>query len=176
MVSPSPLTIVRYPDPVLGRPAAVIEDIDDEVRDLATRMIDLMYEADGVGLAAPQVGVSQRLFVADPRLSEQAEPTVFINPEITTDGPRTPAEEGCLSIPEIRLMVDRPVRARIRAQDLEGDWFELESDDFPARVWQHEFDHLEGRLIIDRMTPKDRLVHRRALKALRQDHELGGGS
>ena len=68
------------------------------------------------------------------------------------------------------------MRARIRAQDLEGDWFELESDDFPARVWQHEFDHLEGRLIIDRMTPKDRLVHRRALKALRQDHELGGGS
>lgn len=171
-MTPSPLTIVRYPDPVLGRRASPISVIDEEVRALAGRMIELMYGADGVGLAAPQVGVSKRLFVADPRLSESPDPVVFINPEISVEGEQDIAEEGCLSIPEIRLMVTRPVRARIRAQDLDGDWFELEADEFPARVWQHEFDHLEGRLIIDRMTPRERLVHRRALKALRETYDL----
>ena len=172
MVNPSPLTIVRYPDPVLSQRAAPIEDIDQEVRDLASNMVQLMYEADGVGLAAPQVGVSKRLFVADPRQSESLEPLIFINPEITAEGERDVAEEGCLSIPEIRLMVPRPIRAKIRAQDLDGEWFEMETDEFPARVWQHEFDHLEGRLIVDRMTPRERLVHRKALKAMREAYEL----
>ncbi len=162
---------MRYPDPILSRRAVPVGEIDDEVRDLAARMVELMYDADGVGLAAPQVGVSKRLFVADPRLSETPAPQVFINPEIVAEGDADVAEEGCLSIPEIRLMVRRPTSVRIRARGLDGEWFELEDDDFPGRVWQHEFDHLEGRLIIDRMTPRDRLVHRRALKALREAYD-----
>ena len=76
-------------------------------------------------------------------------------------------EEGCLSIPEVRVQVRRPESARVRAQDLDGEFFEVEASDFAARVWQHEFDHLEGNLIVDRMSPKDRLVNRKILKELK---------
>ena len=101
-------------------------------------------------------------------------PVVFINPELELGGTLEPFEEGCLSIPEVRVMVRRPNVVKIRAFDLDGHAFELEDDDFPARVWQHEFDHLEGVLITDRMSPRDRLAHRKRLKGMREDFEDAG--
>ena len=175
VVSEESLHIVRYPHPVLARRAEPVVDVDDEIRRLAARMIESMYAAEGVGLAAPQVGRGIRLFVADARESDSPEPIVFINPTMEVSGDLVPFEEGCLSIPEVRVTVRRPQVARITATDLDGESFTLENDDFPARVWQHEFDHLEGVLIVDRMTPRDRLVHRRTLKEMRADFEAAGG-
>ena len=170
-----PLHIVRYPHPVLARKAGLIGEIDDRVRVLAARMIESMYQAEGVGLAAPQVGESIRMFVADPREADTPEPTVFIDPVLETSGDLLPFEEGCLSIPDVRVMVRRPQSVRITATNLDGERFTLENDDFPARVWQHEFDHLDGVLIVDRMSPKDRLVHRRTLKEMRAAFETSNG-
>lgn len=174
-VTDTPLEIHRYPHPVLGRRAEPVDSIDDTLRDLVSAMIETMYAADGVGLAAPQIGVSRRLFVADPRSTEDLRPQVFINPELRLEGELVPFEEGCLSIPDVRVTVRRPTQATIVATDLEGERFELTDDDFAARVWQHEFDHLEGVLIVDRMSPRDRLAHRRTLKEMRAAFESDGG-
>ena len=163
------LPIRIWPDPVLLAKARVVDTFDEALAGLVEAMIETMYSADGVGLAAPQVGHSIRLFVADPQTTEEPNPQVFINPEITISGDIESAEEGCLSIPDIRVQVRRPMVAVIRAQDVSGEWFELESDDFPARVWQHEFDHLDGKMILDRMSPMDRLATRKAVKAMRLD-------
>ena len=173
-VSQETLQIVRYPHPLLARRAEPVADIDEGIRQLAARMIESMYAAEGVGLAAPQVGRGIRLFVADPRESDSPDPTVFVNPVLEISGDLVPFEEGCLSIPDVRVTVRRPQSARITATDLDGASFTLESDDFPARVWQHEFDHLEGVLIVDRMSPRDRLAHRRTLKEMRAEFEAGG--
>jgi peptide deformylase len=171
---PLPTRIIRYPDPVLARPASPVTAFDDELHAFLERMIELMRESEGVGLAAPQVGVSRRIFVAEPEPGPESVPVVFINPELELGGGLEPFEEGCLSIPEVRVMVRRPSVVRIRALDLDGAPFELEDDAFPARVWQHEFDHLEGVLITDRMSPRDRLTHRKRLKAMREDFEDAG--
>lgn len=134
-------------------------------------MIEVMYEAEGVGLAAPQVGASIRLFVADPREGDALDPVVFINPTLELEGDWISEEEGCLSIPDVRVHVRRPTVSTIRAFDLDGNPFELQSDTLAARVWQHETDHLDGVLIIDRMSPLDRLATRKALKELRSAAE-----
>jgi len=170
--SPSALRIHIWPDPVLLEKARKVETFDQDLAELARQMIEVMYAADGVGLAAPQIGRSIRMFVADPRQSEEPDPRVFINPVLEYDGGIEAEEEGCLSIPGIRVQVRRPVTARIRAQDIDGNPLELESDGFAARVWQHECDHLDGVLIIDRMSPLDRLSTRRSLKELRLAAEL----
>lgn len=168
--SPSELRIVSHPDPVLRQRAAVIDLTDSEatsqLRKIADRMVALMHEASGVGLAAPQVGLPIRMFVAN-WTQDPGDDHVFVNPELFDPAPNTEsAEEGCLSLPEIRVEVTRPTAVGIRAIDLNGDAFEQVSDGFAARVWQHEFDHLEGRLITDRMSLMDRVANRRALKAL----------
>ena len=163
------LPIRIWPDPVLLAKASVVDTFDKALAGLAEAMIETMYSAEGVGLAAPQVGHSIRMFVADPQTTEEPHPQVFINPELTMSGPIESSEEGCLSIPDIRVQVRRPIVATIRAQDIHGEWFELESDDFPARVWQHEYDHLDGKMILDRMSPMDRLATRKAVKAMRLD-------
>ncbi|MFW5683013.1 MAG: peptide deformylase [Phycisphaeraceae bacterium] len=168
-VDPLRLRIVKYPDPVLRQPADPVGEVSDEVRGVAHRMLALMHEAPGVGLAAPQVGLSWRMFVANPT-GEPGNDRVFINPEIV-DASRDVAamEEGCLSLPEIRGEVQRPRRVTVRAIGLDGEPFELTSEELPARVWQHENDHLDGVLIIDKMTRMDRLANRRPLKALEAD-------
>ncbi len=160
------LTIVRYPDPVLQRRADPVETIDDEVRAVAARMIELMYEAEGIGLAAPQVGLGWRLFVT--RGVEDDEPDrIYVNPVLSEPGSVVePFEEGCLSLPHVTVEVRRPTAIRIEATDLEGEVFALQRDDMLARVWQHEYDHLEGRLIIDNMSPMDRIANRKAIKQL----------
>ena len=168
-----PAKIVLYPDPVLARRAAPVEVFDEQLQALVERMIELMRDAQGAGLAAPQVGVSRRLFVieGDAGPVETPQPMVFVNPEIELGGDLVPFEEGCLSIPDVRVTVRRPQAVRIKAVDVHGEPFELEDDDFLARVWQHEYDHLEGVLITDRMSPRDRLANRRTLKEMRLDFE-----
>jgi peptide deformylase len=161
--------IVLHPDPVLRMKAKPVAAIDDFVRDLVADMRRVARELDGAGIAAPQLGESVRIFLTCAR--EEEPERVFINPVLDATGAVCPHDEGCLSLPDIRGTILRPGAARIRALDLEGNEFTLESDGFPARVWQHEYDHLEGVLIIDRMRPIDKLANRRALR----DLERAGG-
>ena len=170
-----PRSIVHYPDPVLRRKAAPVARVDASVRALVEEMFRVMDEEDGAGLAAPQVGESVRVFVTGS--SERGvERRAYVNPILVEVGGEFESmEEGCLSLPDIRGSVRRPTLVTIRALDLDGKEFTETSSDFRARVWQHEFDHLEGVLIIDKMSPLDRLRVRRALRDLKAAAEDGGG-
>lgn len=158
--------ILLYPAPVLSQVAQRIEAVDATVQALARRMLELMYEADGVGLAAPQVGVPKRVFVTrDP--GDATASVVWVNPELTiVDDTMESGIEGCLSLPGLDVSVRRAVGVHIRGLDLDGNAIEAVSSDHIARVWQHEHDHLDGRLIIDRMSTMDRLRSRRAIRDL----------
>ena len=166
--NPEQLRIVLHPDPVLRKKAKPVDPIDTTVQVVAEKMLQLMHEAPGVGLAAPQVGLSWRMFVANASPDQNpAEDRVFVNPTLSEAGSEVePYEEGCLSLPDIRADIRRPKQITITAQDLDGQTFSLTSDQLPARVWQHEYDHLEGVLILDRMSPIDRMANRRALREL----------
>jgi peptide deformylase len=160
----SKLTI--HPAEILRQKTEKIVDFDEDLQRMVGEMITIMHESDGVGLAAPQAGHSVQVFVCNAR-EDGEEDMVFINPEIMeTAGAQEWAEEGCLSLPNIHGRVRRPTYVRIRAQDLTGATFEVESETFHARIWQHEYDHLQGVLILDRMRPIDRLAARRAIKDL----------
>lgn len=160
------LRIVQYPDPVLRTAGQALPAVTDEVRQVARRMLELMHQAPGVGLAAPQVGLGWRLFVAN-ATKEPGDDRVYINP-VLSDPSREleDVEEGCLSLPQVNAQIRRPVGITIQATDLEGKRFTETSSELPARIWQHEMDHLDGILIIDRMAPIDRLANRRALRDL----------
>ena len=150
-------------DPVLRAPALTITEFDEALADEAERMIAIMHDARGVGLAAPQVGSLRRLAVV--LTGEDAPPAVLCNPEITWRSDEQEYDyEGCLSIGEISVEVPRAVAIRVRAQDVHGNVIELEPEGFAARVIQHELDHLDGVLILDRTAPDQR---REALTALR---------
>lgn len=165
-VDPSRLRIAHFPDEVLRRRARPVERVDDDVRLLAARMVELMRAEEGIGLASPQVGVSLRLFVVDVALA-QTDQAVYINPRLSAfEGDLVAREEGCLSLPGIRADIRRPPQVTITALDLEGREFTRTADGLLARVWQHEFDHLDGVLILDRMTPLDRIATRRTVKNL----------
>lgn len=143
-------------DPVLREKAAEVEAVDDELRRLAQDMFDTMYAAEGVGLAAPQVGLLTRLIVVDPR-EEGVEPVALVNPRVVeTSKERDRAEEGCLSIPGVRDVVERATTAVVEALTLDGEPVRLEADGLLARVLQHEVDHLDGILFFDRLTPLKR--------------------
>lgn len=170
-IRPEQLRIVHYPNPALRAKARPIKTVTDEVRAVARRMLELMHEAPGVGLAAPQVALAWRLFVANPT-GQPEDDRVFINPVLVAPSKEmTEQEEGCLSLPDIRAMVARPKAITIEAHDLDNQPFNLTSDDLPARIWQHEADHLDGVLIIDRMAPLDKMANRRLLREL----ERAGG-
>lgn len=170
-IEPSKLRIVLYPDPVLRLKAKPISAITDEVRAVAQRMIELMHEAPGIGLAAPQVGLSWRLFVACPS-TDPKDDMVFINPVLVEPGRALDDyEEGCLSLPQITGEIRRPKTITIEATALDGKLVRMTSDDLPARVWQHEYDHLEGTLILDRMAPLDRMACERQLKELETNYK-----
>src|ERR687898_880264 len=144
-----------------------VEHFDDALRQLAERMTSLMIEAYGVGLAATQVGVLQRLFVFQ---AEDDEPRVLVNPKIVQQSDQFEVEEeGCLSLQRVLVPVERSVRVAIEAQDLDGDDVRLELDELPARVAQHELDHLDGVLIVDRTTDDAR---REAMATLRAQLSL----
>ena len=163
---PGNLDILSHPHPTLRLKAEPVQKVTDEVRAVVDRMFELMNEAEGIGLAAPQVGVSWRLFITrDP--DEQSRGCVWINPELEIIEESTEIdEEGCLSLPGILVNVNRPLGIRIRGLDEHGEPVESASSEHIARVWQHEYDHLDGRLIIDRMSSMDRLRNRRAIRDL----------
>ena len=161
----SRLEILQYPEPRLRGMAEPVNGIDETVRAVAARMIELMKEAEGAGLAAPQVGLPWRIFVT--RSRDDHPDCVYINPRIGgLDGDVDVQSEGCLSLPGVSLDIRRSIRATVTALDLGGREFTLMDNDTLSRVWQHENDHLDGILIIDKMTPMDRLANRKLLKEL----------
>jgi peptide deformylase len=167
------LSIVCYPDPRLRRKCEPVTRFDDTLASLAERMFELMRDDKGVGLAAPQVGALLRMFVMN-HTGEEKDKLVFVNPVIHDRQGDKEAEEGCLSLPEIRVQVRRATRCRITAQDLKGNPIEMEGEDLLCRIWQHETDHLDGTLIIDRMGPSDQIATRRQLKDLEETYKSRG--
>jgi peptide deformylase len=181
---PSNLFIVHYPAAVLRQRATAIPGGDEETRRVAQRMIELMFQAEGIGLAAPQVGLPWRMFVVHVPPNEErspetdpagatASPLVLIDPVLSDpNGAPEPYEEGCLSLPEITGEVLRPPTITVTATDLEGRRFTRRAMGLLARCLQHEFDHLEGVLILDRMSQISRLKNRSAVKRLEKEARM----
>ncbi|HHS13253.1 MAG TPA: peptide deformylase [bacterium] len=156
-------SIHTYPHPVLRRNAARVEEIDSEVRSLIDEMAEIMYLDDGIGLAAPQIGVSRRIIVVDAGEGLRG----VINPEIIEQNDEFESmEEGCLSLPGIRVPVSRPRTIRVHGQDVSGEAVVLDLEGLMARVYQHEIDHLDGVLIIDRASSIQRTLVRGKLREL----------
>jgi peptide deformylase len=166
------LAILEYPDPRLRTKALPVAVVDDAVRRLVDDMLETMYAAKGVGLAASQVDVHIRLLVLD--VSETRDrPMVFINPEILSAEGRQPGEEGCLSLPGIYDKLERAARIRVRALDRDGKPFELDADGMLAVCIQHEMDHLEGKLFVDYLSELKRQLIRRRLTKERKQRSSG---
>ncbi len=159
------LCVIRYPNPRLRETCADVEAVDDNVRAMVERMFELMFTSSGVGLAAPQVGVTVRLLVASPTF-EQTDRLCLINPRIVAADGWDEQEEGCLSFPGIYCKVKRRRDVTVEALDLAGNCVRHELEGFAARVVQHEMDHLDGRLLVDRMSQVAKLANRQALKQL----------
>ncbi len=145
------LPIITLPDPVLRKNSAPVERVDDDLRKLADNMLETMYDAPGVGLAAVQVGIPRRIIVLDTSKDEDnPTPLVLINPEIVTLGPELRLhEEGCLSIPDVQVEIERPSTLTVRYLDRDGKPQEMTAEGLLATAIQHEVDHLDGKLIID---------------------------
>ncbi len=160
-----------YPAPVLRKPASEVESFDDDLQETIDAMFIRMRESQGVGLAAPQVGLKQRILVLN-HSGAAEDDLVLVNPTILKlSGPREVSEEGCLSFPGIYGEVSRPDRVRIKAQTPKGEPFEQDYEGFVSRIIQHEMDHLEGVLLIDRMSPADKLRNRLAFEDLVEDYK-----
>jgi peptide deformylase len=159
--------IVKYGNPVLEKPAAPVTDFDDELKKLVEDMFESMYEAKGVGLAAPQIGISKRLAVIDVTFKENPrEKLVLANPEIIhTEGKQTQSE-GCLSIPDFRESVTRANKVTIRAQDVNGKWYEKIGEELLARAFLHETDHLNGKLYLSHLSALKRDLIKRKIRKL----------
>lgn len=164
----SELEIYTYGSKVLRKRAEDVKEVSPAMKRLADDMLQAMYEAHGVGLAAPQVGESLRLFVVDVSGDERKrQPMVFFNPQIIGATGKATAEEGCLSIPDVWAEVTRPEIITVRALDREGTPFEIrDADGLLARCIQHEYDHLEGVLFTDKISATDRLLNEGRLKKL----------
>jgi peptide deformylase len=152
-----------FGDPVLKRPAAPVTDVDGNLVKLVDAMYETMYEAPGVGLAAPQVGVQRRFFVYD--VADGTGPHVLLNPQVVESSGEWEYEEGCLSLPGLAFEIVRPKVVTVTGQDLDGNDVVLEGDELLGRVFQHEIDHLDGVLMLDRLEKADR---KRALRELRE--------
>jgi peptide deformylase len=163
------LKIVNYPAPVLLAIGKPVEEFDDKLKNFVNDMFETMYAAQGVGLAAPQVAVSSRIFVMDCSNGEdQAQKIAAINPEIIhTEGEQT-GDEGCLSFPGIYVPITRNMRTILRAQDVDGNWFELDGTELTARCILHETDHCDGIVFLDRMTILKREMAKRKIKRLQK--------
>jgi len=165
-----------YPDPVLRVRCADVVELDDELRRLVSDMIETMHAAPGVGLAAPQVGIEQRVAVVDLSVGEDpAQIHVLINPAVVRKEGLVTEAEGCLSIPGITEKVDRPEMVTVRALDLEGKPIELEAEGWLARAISHEIDHLDGVLFVDHLRGLRREKVRRQLRKLVHESEGAGG-
>jgi peptide deformylase len=161
--------VVKWPDPVLARKGEPVTVFDDKLKQLVDEMFDSMYAAQGIGLAAPQISISQRLTVIDVSFKKNPEEKLaLINPEIIDREGKQFEEEGCLSLPEIREKVQRAAWVKVRAQDVTGTWFEVEGTELLARALQHEIDHLDGILFIDRLSRLKRDLIIRKIKKLQK--------
>jgi peptide deformylase len=162
--------IVKYPEPILQRPASPVTEFNDELRTLVDDMFESMYVAQGIGLAAPQIGVPLRVTVLD--LSFQKNPEiVLINPEITFKQGKQYAEEGCLSLPDIHEKVSRAAVVKVRAQTVDGEWRTYDAEELLARAFQHEIDHLDGVLFIFRVSALKRDLIQRRIRKLQKTGE-----
>jgi peptide deformylase len=161
--------IRKYGDPILAKTAEPVTEFDDNLKRLVNDMFETMYAAPGVGLAAPQVGVSKRLFVMDCSTKEGTQERVaLINPEIISTEGRQVGDEGCLSFPGIYFQVERAQRVVARAQNVKGEWFDIDTMDLPARCILHENDHLNGIVFINHLSALKRdLVKRKIRKRIK---------
>ncbi len=162
--------ITHYPAKVLAGRAEPVEKIDDDIRRLVDRMTDIMLEKKGVGLAAPQAGVPLRLFIVSVDGSRE-KVRVYINPTVTGVGELGAVEEGCLSVPGIYTKIRRYKKCEVTATDLDGHEFTDQAEGLYARALQHEYDHIEGVTIVNRMGQAARIAHRRQLKKLEDQNE-----
>jgi peptide deformylase len=159
--------IVKYGNPVLETPTAPVSEFDDRLKKLVEDMFESMYEAQGVGLAAPQIGISLHLSVIDTSFKEDPDARlVLANPRIIHMEGKQDGGEGCLSLPDFREKLTRSKRVTIRAQDVHGNWYEKTGEDLLARAFQHEIDHLNGTLYIHHLSSLKRDMMRRKIKRL----------
>jgi peptide deformylase len=161
--------IVKYGNPVLEKPAEAVTEFGDELKKLVEDMFESMYAAKGVGLAAPQIGISKRLAVIDVSFKEDPDAKlVLANPEILHKEGKQTQSEGCLSIPEFRESVTRANKVTIRAQDVNGKWYEKTGEELLARAFLHETDHLNGKLYLSHLSALKRdLIRRKIRKMMR---------
>ena len=155
---------------VLGRRAKPVEKIDDNIRRLVEKMIDIMLEHKGIGLAAPQVGISLRLFIISLDGSRE-NVKVYVNPTVTPTGELYSIEEGCLSVPGIYTKIRRYKKCSVTAMDLDGKEFTEQAEGLYARALQHEYDHIEGMTIVNRLGQTARIIHRRQIKKLEEQNK-----
>lgn len=159
--------IVKYGNPVLETSAEPVTDFNDELKKLIEDMFESMYEAKGVGLAAPQIGISKRLAVIDISFKEDPDAKlILVNPEIIHKEGKQTQSEGCLSIPEFREQVTRANKVTVRAQDINGKWFEKTGEELLARAFLHETDHLNGKLYITHLSALKRDLMKRKIRKL----------
>ncbi|MBI2881611.1 MAG: peptide deformylase [Candidatus Tectomicrobia bacterium] len=154
-----------FPDPILRRKAKPVKEVDREIKALVQDMIETMHAAPGVGLAAPQVGISRRVIVADPSAGEDPQAVLaLINPVVVSSEGKAVAEEGCLSLPDVQEEVERPERVTVEGLFVDGRKACIEADGLLARILQHEIDHVDGILILDRIGPLKRDLIKRKLR------------
>ena len=156
--------ITKYPEAVLAKPGEPVTEFDDALKALCDDMFETMYDDEGVGLAAPQIGLSMRLFVMDC----DGIKLIAANPEIIETSGEQTGPEGCLSLEKVPAVLERPNYAKLRAQDVNGEWFEREAEGYPARCFLHETDHCDGKLFVDRLSKM-----RREMVLKRYKKELG---
>lgn len=163
--------VVKYPDPVLAKRGEPVTEFGPELEKLVEEMFDSMYAAQGIGLAAPQISISKRIAVIDVSFKKNPEEKIaLVNPEVIEIEGKQVEEEGCLSLPDIREKVQRAAWVKVRAQDVKGKWIEVEGEELLARALQHEIDHLDGVLFIDRIS---RLKRDMVLRKIRKLQKLG---
>jgi peptide deformylase len=170
--------VLQFPDKRLREVSKPVEHVTDEIRELARDMLEVMYDEPGIGLAAPQLGVPLRLVVVDVGWTEEdgeRAPRVLVNPEIVHAEGKLTWNEGCLSVPDFQADVERAERVRLRATDLDGNAVEIDAEELEAVCFQHELDHLDGVLFIDRISRLKRSMYvRKRTKQLRQERAEAG--
>jgi peptide deformylase len=168
--------VVVWPDPRLRQPSQAVTDFGPALRALYQDLVDSMYAERGLGIAALQLGDARRVFIVEPELAGRSAndpPVAFVNPEVVWTSDETQkSDEGCLSFPDIYVQVERPMRCRVKAQDLDGNWFEQDGEALMARCLLHENDHLTGRLLVDFVGPlKRQMIKRKLEKQAARDAE-----
>jgi len=164
--------VVKYPDPALAKRGEEVTSFDKELAQLVEEMFESMYAAQGIGLAAPQIAISKRIAVVDLSFGKTPkDKLVLINPQVIYTEGRQVEEEGCLSLPEIREKVVRAERVTVKAQNVKGEFFEVEGDELLARALLHEIDHLDGVLFIDRISRLKRELVLRKIRKMQKNGE-----